>query len=168
MLNGAVAFKGNSVIYDNLQSLYGQKTKDEDNYLTNFVIEDYLELIASKGMSQGTKVEFLGWESFEKGFSKGSVQEYLKGKAPLMEQDIVLVPCNPSVRKHWFLLVLPKEKQIVYWIAKQQQEIKRIEITLLNARYPKQFISQTVNSFMNNLPVGDVLIHSYLLEVLIK
>ena len=92
----------------------GKKTKDEYHYLTNFVIEDYLELIASKGMSQGMKVEFLGWESFEKGFSKGSVQEYLNGKAPLMEQDIVLVPCNPSLRKHWFLLVLPKEKQIVY------------------------------------------------------
>jgi len=47
----------------------GKKTKDEDNYLTNFVIEAYLELIAIKGISQGAKVEFLGWESFEKGFS---------------------------------------------------------------------------------------------------
>ena len=56
----------------------GKKTKDEDNYLTNFVIEAYLELIAIKGISQGAKVEFLGWESFEKGFSKGSVQENLK------------------------------------------------------------------------------------------
>ena len=115
VLNGTVIFKGNSVIDDNdRQSLYGQKTQDEDNYLSNFVIEAYLQLIASKGMSQGTKVEFLGWESFEKGFSKGSVQEYLKGKAPLMEQDIVLVPCNPGLSKHWFLLVvLPKEKQIL-------------------------------------------------------
>ncbi|XP_074621358.1 uncharacterized protein LOC141879906 [Acropora palmata] len=115
VLNGTVIFKGNSVIDDNdRQSLYGQKTQDEDNYLSNFVIEAYLQLIASKGMSQGTKVEFLGWESFEKGFSKGSVQEYLKGKAPLMEQDIVLVPFNPGLSKHWFLLVvLPKEKQIL-------------------------------------------------------
>ena len=31
-----------------------------------------------------------------------------------MEQDIVLVPCNPGQSKHWFLLVvLPKEKQIL-------------------------------------------------------
>ena len=65
-------------------------------------------------MSKGTKVEVLGWESFEKGFSKGSVQQSLKGKAPLMEQDIVLVPCNPGQSKDWFLLVvLPKEKQIL-------------------------------------------------------
>lgn len=65
-------------------------------------------------MSQGTKAEFLEWETFEKGFSKGLVQEYFKGKAPLMEQDIVLVPCNPGQSKHWFLLVvLPKEKEIL-------------------------------------------------------
>ena len=31
-----------------------------------------------------------------------------------MEQDIVLVPCNPGQSKHWFLLVaLPEEKQIL-------------------------------------------------------
>lgn len=31
-----------------------------------------------------------------------------------MEQDIVLVPCNPGQSKHWFLLVvLHKEKQIL-------------------------------------------------------
>lgn len=115
VLNGTVTFKGNSIIYDNdLQSLCGQTTQDEDNYLTNFVIEAYLQLITIKGMSQGTKAEFLEWETFEKGFSKGLVQEYLKGKAPLMEQDIVLVPCNPGQSKHWFLLVvLPKEKEIL-------------------------------------------------------
>ena len=115
MLNGTVTFKGNSIIDDNdLQSLYGQKTQDEDNYLTNFVIEAYLQLITIKGMSQGKKAKFLEWETFEKGFSKRLVQEYFKGKAPLMEQDIVLVPCNPGQSKHWFLLVaLPKEKQIL-------------------------------------------------------
>lgn len=115
MLNGTVTFKGNSIIYDNdLQSLYGQKTQDKDNYLTNFVIEAYLQLITIKGMSQGKKAKFLEWETFEKGFSKGLVQEYFKGKAPLMEQDIVLVPCNPGQSKHWFLLVvLPKEKEIL-------------------------------------------------------
>ena len=70
VLNWTVTFKGSSVIDDNdRQSLYGQKTKDKDNYLTNVVIEAYLQLIASKGMLQGTKVEFLQWESFKKGFS---------------------------------------------------------------------------------------------------
>ena len=77
MLNETITFKGNSVIDDNdLQSLYGQKkkTQDKDNYLINFVIEAYLQLIASIGMSQGTKVEFLGWESFEKGFSTRALE----------------------------------------------------------------------------------------------
>ena len=60
-------------------------------------------------MSQGKKVEFFGWKSFEKGCRKGSVQEYLKGKTPLMKQD--MVPCNPGLSKYWFLLVvLPKGK----------------------------------------------------------
>ena len=51
-------FKGNSILDDkDLQSLYGRKAQDSDNYLTNFVIEAYLHLIATKGMATGTKVE---------------------------------------------------------------------------------------------------------------
>ena len=39
--------------------------------------------------------------------------EAVKGKAPLLEQDIVLVPLNPGVSKHWSLLVVkPKEKEM--------------------------------------------------------
>ena len=53
----------------------------------------------------------LEWELFEKGFRNGSARESLKEKAPLMQQDIVLVPCNPGLSKHWFLL--EKENQIV-------------------------------------------------------
>ena len=60
------------------------------------------------------KVELFGWESFEKGFSQGPLQELVKGKAHLMEQDVMLVPCNPGQSKHWFLLaVLPREKKII-------------------------------------------------------
>ena len=41
--------------HDNeLQSLYGQKTQDEDNYLTNFVIEAYLQLITVKARCKST------------------------------------------------------------------------------------------------------------------
>lgn len=115
VLNGTVMFQGNSILDDqDLQRLYGRKAQDSDNYLTNFVIEAYLHLIATKGMATGIKVEVLEWELFEKGFKNGSAQESLKEKVPLMEQDIVLVPCNPDQSKHWFLLVvLPKEMQIL-------------------------------------------------------
>lgn len=78
------------------------------------VIEAYLHLIASTSISKGVKVEILEWEVFEKGFSKGAVKELLKGKAPLMEQDCILIPCNSGRSEHWFLLaVLPKEKQML-------------------------------------------------------
>ena len=115
LLNGSVKFKGRSVLDDqDLQRLYGCKPCDEDNYLTNFAIEAYLHLIANEGISNGMKVELFGWESFEKGFSQGPLQELVKGKAHLMEQDMILVLCNPGQSKHWFLLaVLPREKKII-------------------------------------------------------
>ena len=97
-----------------LESLYGCKPCEEDNYLTNFVIEAYLQLIPTASLSKGLDVEILGWGAFEKGFGKKPIQDLLKGKGPLMNQDVVLVPCNPGNSKHWFLLVvLPKEKDVL-------------------------------------------------------
>ena len=44
LLNGSVKFKGSSMIdKQDLQSLYGCKPRKEDNYLTNFVVEAYLQ-----------------------------------------------------------------------------------------------------------------------------
>ena len=58
VLNGTVMFKGNRILDDkDLQSLYGHKAQDSDNYLTNFVIEAYLHLISTKAMAAGTKVK---------------------------------------------------------------------------------------------------------------
>ena len=40
--------------------------------------------------------------------------QVLKDKAPILQQDVILVPCNPGRSEHWFLLVvLPKEQKIV-------------------------------------------------------
>lgn len=48
LLNGSVRFKGSSILDEqDLQRLYGCKAHDEDNYLTNFVIEAYLHLLQS-------------------------------------------------------------------------------------------------------------------------
>jgi len=106
VLNWTVTFKGSSVIDDNdLQSLYGQKTQDKDNYLTNVVIEAYLQLIASKGMLQGTKVGFLRWESLEKGFSTRVLERkstfngtrHCSGSLyPWPEQALVPSCCSPK------------------------------------------------------------------------
>lgn len=44
----------------------------------------------------------------------GGGRELLKGNAHLMEQDFVLVPCNPDQSQYWFLLaVLPKQRQML-------------------------------------------------------
>ena len=47
------------------------------------------------------------WEAFE----KSAFQLLLtRGKGKLLQQDIVLVPCNPAGRNHWFLIaVFPQE-----------------------------------------------------------
>jgi hypothetical protein len=114
LLNGSVEFKGSSILDDrDIQSLYDCKACNEENYLTNFTIEAYLSLVSSAAVAKGVKVEYLGWELFERGFSKSPVKELLKGKAPLLEQDLILVPGNPGKSEHWFLLaVRPQEKQI--------------------------------------------------------
>lgn len=56
------------------------------------------------------KAESLEWEEFE----TKPVKEVLKSKAAILEQDVVMVPCNSGHSEHWFLLVLlPREKKIV-------------------------------------------------------
>ena len=115
VISGELKFTGNQII-DNrdLESLYGGKANDEDNYLTNFVIEAYLKLIACESSLKGVKVEILGWEEFEKWDKAEHSNSILEGKANLMEQDFILVPVNPGQSKHWTLLVVhPKKKEIV-------------------------------------------------------
>ena len=43
-------------------------------------------------------------------------------------------------------------------------DIKTLEATVLNAGYPKRFISQTVNSFLQDPPEDDNLLPSFLFE----
>lgn len=49
-----------------LESIYGGKQREEDNYPTNFVIEAYLQLITTTTLSKGLNIETLAWETFEK------------------------------------------------------------------------------------------------------
>ena len=115
LVEAVVPFQGSSSIdTTDLVSLRGCSPTSEENHLTNFVIEGYLELIAKQSVDSGQKVDFIGWERFEKSAGRQPAKDVLRGKAPLLEQDVVLVPCNSQESKHWFLLtLLPKEQEIV-------------------------------------------------------
>ena len=63
LLNGSVKFKGSNMIdKQDLESLYSCQPREEDNYLTNFVVEAYLQLIRTS-LSKGLNVKILGWEA---------------------------------------------------------------------------------------------------------
>ena len=96
---------------DDLQSLFGNFGKQEDNWLSNFVIDEYLSLIQSS-VSTKINVLTLSWELFEKG-KIDTMANYLTKKNAL-NQDLILIACDPVHSCHWYLLaVFPKEKLVV-------------------------------------------------------
>ncbi|KAK3714762.1 hypothetical protein QZH41_001562 [Actinostola sp. cb2023] len=81
IVDGSVKFKGSPLItLQDLQGLKGGQVKDEDNYLSNFVIDSYLKVLAETTVGD-LKVETLEWETFEKGVNNRPVTDLLKGKA---------------------------------------------------------------------------------------
>lgn len=140
VLQGDVNFKGSSMIdKKDLAALVGGHSQDEENYLTNFAVDEYLNLLATKSYEEGLKVETIEWEKFEKGIGKRPAKEVLKGKAAILNQDIVLVPCNPGKTKHWFLLVtLPVEKKI-------------IALDSLAASFTKSTVNRSIHKMWNLL-----------------
>ncbi|CAH3196220.1 unnamed protein product, partial [Porites evermanni] len=114
LLDDMTRFKGSNLTdKEDLQGLIGGNTTDKENYLNNFIIDEYLKLLAAEASAQGLKAETIGWEPFEKAAGLKPASNILKGKAPLLEQDIVLVPLNPGQSEHWSLLVVkPKEREM--------------------------------------------------------
>lgn len=105
ILDGKVKWKGKGIISpSDLDSLNGGYAKAEFNYLTNFVVDSYLELLkANRNM---TDVTVFPWEIF-----KTFITKKLLSEKALLQQDIILVPCNTAETEHWFLLaVFPQEK----------------------------------------------------------
>ena len=93
-----------------LLALYGSSQTPVDNYLTNFVIDSYLKLIASKCSTSNTNIVFIEWERFEKW--DGKSYDFFQHMPPLLQQDYVFVPW--CISAHWVLAaVLPKQKQIL-------------------------------------------------------
>ena len=112
IMSGLTSFGGGSLInLNDLQSLFGNFEKQEDNWLSNFVIDEYLSLIQSS-VSTKMNVLILSWELFEKR-KIDTIANYLTKKNAL-NQDLILIPCNPVHLSHWYLLaVFPKEKLVV-------------------------------------------------------
>ena len=101
MLDDTARFKGNALIdKKDLEGLIGGNTTGEENYLSNFIIDEYFQLLATEASAQGLQAEAIGWDTFEKVVGHRPANNILKGKAPLLEQDIVLIPLNPGVSKH--------------------------------------------------------------------
>ena len=70
-------------------------------------------------------VETLPWELFERALGSLPVHCLLKGRNPLLLQDVVLVPCNTPESEHLTLLaVLPKEKSVVVLDSMPSNHIK--------------------------------------------
>lgn len=68
LLNGAVTFKpGDSLITEqDLNGLAGGRPNDEDNYLSNFIIDAYLKILAKEESIEGVQTESIRWELFHK------------------------------------------------------------------------------------------------------
>ena len=102
LLDDTARFKGNALIdKKDLQGFIGGNTTDEENYLSNFIIDEYFQLLVTEASAQGLQVEAIGWDTFGKVVGHRPANNILKEKAPLLEQDIVLVPLNPGLIKHW-------------------------------------------------------------------
>ncbi len=110
IVRGDIAFGGNGLITEaDLEALYGEGTSSESKWLSNFVIDAYLELV--KSSASGLKIEALSWEEFERGIGKKPAVEIAKGR-PLLEHDIIFVPCNHN-SLHWYLLVVFPSKKCI-------------------------------------------------------
>jgi len=110
---GRIIFGGSSSLIDsnNLDSLHGHRKTSEDKWVSNFVIDRYLELL--KLASVNVPTEVVAWEIFEKGIGAVPAKEVLKGISNILNQDLLLVPCNIDSSHHCFLLVVQPPLQHV-------------------------------------------------------
>ena len=100
----------------------------------NFIIDEYLRLIqVSCATNNSLVVETLPWELFERAVGSLPVHRLLKGRNPLLLQDVVLVPCNTPESEHWTLLaVLPKEKSVVVLDSIPSNHIKHTSLDAIS------------------------------------
>ena len=113
---GRIVFGGSSSLINtnDLKSLHGHGKTSEDKWVSNFVIDRYLELL--KQVSINVQMEVITWEKFEKGVGAVPAQQVLKGINNILNQDLLLIPCNIDSSRHWFLLVVqpPLQRVMVF------------------------------------------------------
>ena len=119
---------------DDLNGLLGRGKKSQDKWLSNFIIDEYLRLIqVTCAANNSLAVETLPWELFERAVGSLPVHRLLKGRNPLLLQDVVLVPCNTPESEHWTLLaVLPKEKSVVVLDSMPSNHIKHTSLDAIS------------------------------------
>ena len=112
---GILSFHGHSIISDtDLKALLGESSVERDNWLSNFVIDNYLEIMRKKYSMDDFKIKTITWERFERAVGVVPAREIWKEGDSLWHQDIIFVPCNSFQSEHWFALaVMPKKKQVV-------------------------------------------------------
>ena len=113
---GKIVFGGSSSLINSndLKSLHGHGNTSEDKWVSNFVIDRYLELL--KQASVNVQMEVITWEKFEKGVGTVPAKQVLKGFNNILNQDLLLIPCNIDSSRHWFLLVVqpPLQRVMVF------------------------------------------------------
>ena len=113
---GRIIFGGSSTLINtnDLKSLHGHGKTSEDKWVSNFVIDRYLELL--KQASTNVQMEVITWEKFEKGVGAVPAKQVLKGINNILNQDLLVIPCNIDSSRHWFLLVVqpPLQRVMVF------------------------------------------------------
>lgn len=108
LLEYTTKFSGGALInQEDLKALVGGNARDEDNYLSAFVIDAYLERLANDCTSAGTKAQSIATKIF---------QRSVHPSFSVMNQDVVFVPLlsRGIASNHWTLLVVkPGDQEII-------------------------------------------------------
>ena len=127
-----IDFKGSSLIGpDDLTSLTNvNAVQFRDKWLSNFVIDEYMNLIKS---FSHIKVMAVSWEKFERNTSLAVAKDLKDEVSALSVCDLVIIPCNKPNIEHWSLLVvLPKCKIAAVLDSKAEGFVKPSAQNVLN------------------------------------
>lgn len=86
IVSKSIDFEGDPLINaHDLQELEGKATNDEAKWITNFIVDSYLQLVKTTTAEKGLCIEVFGWEKFEKAVEKKHLKDLLKGKDDKMQ-----------------------------------------------------------------------------------
>lgn len=109
VLSNLIKFRG-SVLIDpgDLKTLTNiHAINSQDKWLTNFVIDEYMNLIQS---ASHLRVKAMQWEIFEKSKTCLIAKDFQKSEFDTL--DLIVIPCNKRNIEHWSLLVVLPKKSI--------------------------------------------------------